>query len=205
MSHKQDKKRNLLIHSARTLIREFPQDLPTVDTICKRSHMAKGTFFLYFSSKEYLLNSLLEEEFQSFLNQVESQIQAHYQYKKLSSKEFSELFCEQLGQATLLLALWPHIYAISQKINKKSVVKQIFTKWTHRLIGRVSTLTPANHKRVSEFFFLILSGALLNEGLQIDISQGATLKHLSWALDEIFMDKKENKSENSGLNLYANY
>lgn len=70
-------KRKKIIDSARTLFAEKDIISITVDQIAAVANIAKGTFFLYFSTREELFLSLAEELFSEFFNDLYSRITGH--------------------------------------------------------------------------------------------------------------------------------
>lgn len=69
---KEDKKEKhqAIINAAAALFLE-QQCLPTVATIAKNSGQAKGTVYLYFSSKEAIFLTLLQQHYQAWFYQIE--------------------------------------------------------------------------------------------------------------------------------------
>jgi len=63
-------RRQSLLHGARTLYLQDPQQLPTVAAIAERCQLAKGTVYLYFKSKEEIFIALLEEEFEQLFQRI---------------------------------------------------------------------------------------------------------------------------------------
>lgn len=73
---KEDKihKHQAIMDSAESLFRQ-QQLLPTVATIAKNSGQAKGTVYLYFSSKEAIYLSLLMQHYQRWFNQISETVE----------------------------------------------------------------------------------------------------------------------------------
>jgi|GEM_PF-1834883 len=73
---KEDKihKHQAIMDSAESLFREH-QTLPTVATIAKNSEQAKGTVYLYFTSKEAIYLSLLMQHYQRWFCQISQTVE----------------------------------------------------------------------------------------------------------------------------------
>ncbi len=57
-----------ILEAAATLLMENPQQLPSVIRIAQASQLAKGTVYLYFSTKEEIFQALLEEKLMTMLD-----------------------------------------------------------------------------------------------------------------------------------------
>jgi len=73
---KEDKihKHQAIMDSAESLFRQH-KTLPTVATIAKNSEQAKGTVYLYFSSKEAIYLSLLMQHYQRWFQQISQTVE----------------------------------------------------------------------------------------------------------------------------------
>ncbi|MDD5772093.1 MAG: TetR/AcrR family transcriptional regulator [bacterium] len=73
---KKEKRRKVIIKTARKVFAKHGYFLTTVDMIAKTAGLAKGTIYLYFKNKEDLFFSLLEEgyvEFHKYLIEIKEQ------------------------------------------------------------------------------------------------------------------------------------
>jgi len=59
------------------------QHLPTVATIAKKSGQAKGTIYLYFSSKEAIFLTLLQQNYQQWFHHIEQTLTGSHQLSDL--------------------------------------------------------------------------------------------------------------------------
>ncbi|AIC95499.1 NADH dehydrogenase-like protein [Shouchella lehensis G1] len=66
---KKNKTRSAILHSAHTLFYENGFEETTVAEITKGAHVAKGTFFNHFPTKESILHALFEKQLLELLNQ----------------------------------------------------------------------------------------------------------------------------------------
>jgi len=75
---KEDKlhKHQAIMDSAESLFRQH-HTLPTVATIASNSGQAKGTVYLYFSSKEAIYLSLLMQHYQQWFTQITQTVEQH--------------------------------------------------------------------------------------------------------------------------------
>lgn len=69
-------KRSVILQAARELFLADDRQLPAVATIAKQADLAKGTVYLYFSTKEEIFLALLAEEFAGLLSEIRQYLQA---------------------------------------------------------------------------------------------------------------------------------
>jgi len=69
--------KTLIINSARTLFLEKGYDKTPVEEICELSGMAKGTFFYHFETKQYLVEYLLDVQFEEMMAQIKKVLQGY--------------------------------------------------------------------------------------------------------------------------------
>lgn len=69
-------RKQTILEAATSLFFENPGALPTVSEISKRCSIAKGTVYIYFSTKEQIFLTIIEELFTEFIKQTEGFILA---------------------------------------------------------------------------------------------------------------------------------
>jgi TetR/AcrR family transcriptional regulator len=79
-------KRSMILQAARELFLADDRQLPAVATIAKQANLAKGTVYLYFSTKEEIFLALLAEEFAGLLTAIRHYLQACVSSKKQDKK-----------------------------------------------------------------------------------------------------------------------
>ena len=84
-------KRSLILNAARDLFLVDDRQLPAVAAIAKQAGLAKGTVYLYFSTKEEIFLALLAEEFAGLLSSIHAHLHNNVGEKKLSKKQKHEL------------------------------------------------------------------------------------------------------------------
>jgi len=92
-ARRKEETRQRIIAAALELMQEKPFDQVTVEEIAERADVAKGTFFLYFPSKEQLLHAYMEE-----------MIEDVYEILEQLHPETAESQWEELRQVTLYIA-----------------------------------------------------------------------------------------------------
>ncbi len=68
-------KKELILKSARDIFSRYGFHRATIDMIANRARIAKGTIYLYFSSKIELFVSLLEKEFDSLVEKLRKSVE----------------------------------------------------------------------------------------------------------------------------------
>ncbi len=66
----------LIISSARTLFSEKGYDETAVEEICSLAGVAKGTFFYYFESKQYIVRYILAMQLEEYTDKLKEQMDA---------------------------------------------------------------------------------------------------------------------------------
>jgi len=92
-ARRKEETRQRIIAAALELMQEKPFDQVTVEEIAERADVAKGTFFLYFPSKEQLLHAYMEE-----------MIEDVYEFLEQLHPETAESQWEVLRQVMLYIA-----------------------------------------------------------------------------------------------------
>jgi AcrR family transcriptional regulator len=65
-------RRNDILQAARTLFLNDPHQLPSASRIAEEAGLAKGTVYLYFSTKEEIFLALLGDEFSCLLSEIKN-------------------------------------------------------------------------------------------------------------------------------------
>ncbi len=73
----------LILSSARTLFSEKGYDATAVEEICSLAGVAKGTFFYYFESKQYIVRYILSMQMEEYRDKLREQI---YTFKDAISR-----------------------------------------------------------------------------------------------------------------------
>jgi len=86
---RQDKaaRRNLILNTAEKLYLEDPSGLPSIGQIAQESGLARGTFYLYFKTKESIFLEILQRKYEIWFNFVSPTIK-----EKSKINNFEELF-----------------------------------------------------------------------------------------------------------------
>lgn len=89
-------KRSQILSAARELFLLDDRQLPAVANIAKQAGLAKGTVYLYFSTKEEIFLALLAEEFAGLLGAIQHYLQALPSGQKRPNKASKEKFADGL-------------------------------------------------------------------------------------------------------------
>lgn len=93
-------KRSLILSAARDLFLADDRQLPAVATIATQAGLAKGTVYLYFSTKEEIFLALLAEEFSGLLSSIHRCLSLLSSTKKPNKKLKQELAKELIATVT---------------------------------------------------------------------------------------------------------
>ena len=69
-----EQRRHTFLQVAEELYMEAPDTLPSVSQIVKKAHLAKGTFYLYFKTKEELFLEILEHRYQAWILALQQEV-----------------------------------------------------------------------------------------------------------------------------------
>ena len=109
-------RRQQILSAAAELFRTSDYDAVSVLEITHRCALAKGTFYLYFSSKEELFLALLDESFQSWFTELYERIPALTgQDMPARIQVFAELLTASLQEHDILLRLLPILHSVLER------------------------------------------------------------------------------------------
>ncbi len=91
-------KRSQILSAARELFLRDDRQLPAVASIAQQAGLAKGTVYLYFSTKEEIFLALLADEFSGLLLAIQSYLDHH---TKESSKRLSKAQKQTFAQGLI--------------------------------------------------------------------------------------------------------
>lgn len=161
------KKRRAILEAAKTVFAEKGYDAATLDDIALRAEFAKGTIYLYFSSKEELFLSLMEEEIGKFVDIVTKvRSQSSPPLERVSSlvrkvlthfeanKEFFRIFTPERGGLTekhhpelrqRILPKYREALSLTSKLMKEGMEKKEIREsdpmtLSHALTGLVNAM-----------------------------------------------------------------
>ncbi|MFZ6798433.1 TetR family transcriptional regulator [Undibacterium sp. Di24W] len=84
-------KRSIILNAARELFLANDRQLPAVANIANQAGLAKGTVYLYFSTKEEIFLALLAEEFAGLLGAIHGFLNASTNHKRTSKVQRQEV------------------------------------------------------------------------------------------------------------------
>lgn len=105
-------KRKEIIKAAREVFAENSYHQTSIKTLAKKAKIATGTFYLYFSNKEALINMIVDEVFQELLTAIKeerSQFTDGFDKLKASMDACSTLFVKEKNMAKILLVQVPSV------------------------------------------------------------------------------------------------
>jgi TetR/AcrR family transcriptional regulator len=126
-----DKRRETIMACALKLFEGKTFQNVGVADVAKRAGIAKGTFFLYFKTKEELFFSIIRREFQSWLDDMDRLFEDK---RNLTKEELLTLFAMVLGDRYLLAKL----IAIQYTVLEHNVGYSEILKFKHMMIERLT-------------------------------------------------------------------
>ncbi|MGI6686328.1 MAG: TetR/AcrR family transcriptional regulator [Bacillota bacterium] len=112
VKEKMAKKRAEIIKAAREVFAENTYQETSIKALAKKAKIATGTFYLYFSNKEALINMIVDEMFQELLNCIKKE-RARFTdgFDKLqaSMEACLKLFVKEKAMAKILLVQVPGV------------------------------------------------------------------------------------------------
>ena len=116
---KMDGKKEGILRAAKETLAEKSYKETSIKTITKKAGIAAGTFYLYFSNKETLVETVIEEMYQDLLDEIKKE-RSKYDYKfdklKASMEACLNIFIKEKHLAKILLLELP---VINNAFNKK--------------------------------------------------------------------------------------
>lgn len=118
-------KRELILNTASELFDRQPDVLPTAADIARQSHMAKGTVYLYFKSKEQIFLALLERHYQAWFNDIREALQD----EKPDIDQWINALCHYIETQPQFF----YLASLSSAIIEKNVEQTYLLKFRHQL------------------------------------------------------------------------
>lgn len=84
-------KRSIILNAARELFLANDRQLPAVANIANQAGLAKGTVYLYFSTKEEIFLALLAKEFAGLLSAIHGFLNTKANYKRITKAHRQEV------------------------------------------------------------------------------------------------------------------
>ena len=159
--------RRAIIEAAETLWREHGFDAVSVEDVCKRANVAKGTFYFYFPRKEYLLVMTV---FGAWMPRP-SEVQTLIDGKLTTAAALNELV-SQIGER-------------ARKLEKRLVLRAVEESFRHyREIGKLEGGERYMHQIYRPVFERGVERGEVDESWDIDLLS----RMLGWStIQEIFM------------------
>ncbi|RYH41073.1 MAG: TetR/AcrR family transcriptional regulator [Alcaligenaceae bacterium] len=156
---KEARSRNILAAALELFLVDTRQ-LPTVDSVARRSGLAKGTIYLYFSSKEHIFASLLAREWHELLSVVGDCFKSTHD-PQITINKFITEFCRYLSSHPYFLRLDSMGYALLEA----KLPSDEFWDFKNRFITDLE-----------------LVGSVIDRALSFDAGRGLQLVSRSYAL-----------------------
>ena len=112
VKEKLERKKGDIIRAAREVFAENSYQETSIKSIAQKAKIATGTFYLYFSNKEALINMIVDEMFQELLKCIKSEREkVTDQFEKLqaSMEACIRLFIKERSMAKILLIQVPGV------------------------------------------------------------------------------------------------
>lgn len=109
---KMKSKRERIIKAARELFAEDSYQNMSIKTIARKAGMATGTFYLYFTNKEALVDTVVKEmykELMSLIKEERAQYTTVFDKLRVSMEVCIKLFIREKGIAKALLKHFPEV------------------------------------------------------------------------------------------------
>ena len=128
-------RRQTILNAAMSLFRNDPQNLPTVQLIAKESELAKGTVYLYFSTKEEIFLALLETQYELLFSTLEKLLQ-----KATNDYDEIEVLIDQITEFVARNPDWLTLVSLSNNIIEQNIDFESISKHKQFLIGKVISI-----------------------------------------------------------------
>jgi len=105
-------KKKDIIKAAREVFAENSYQGTSIKVLAQKAKIATGTFYLYFSNKETLINMIVDELFQELLNSIKNErakFTDGFDKLKASMEACIKLFVREKGMAKILLVQVPSV------------------------------------------------------------------------------------------------
>ena len=156
ISEKDKKKRKeKILKTAWNLFKKTDGQLPTVSVIAQQSGLSKGTFYLYFKTKEEIFLQLYLHKLQEWHESVADQVNKCPE--NISEVEFAEIITDYVIQNPLLLKMGSLVRGVLEENTDEKVIVETKMQIA-QLLARCGQLTCQN-----------FSGVTLNQAIQIHL------------------------------------
>lgn len=112
VKEKLDQKKKQIIKAAREVFSENSYQETSIKLLAKKAKIATGTFYLYFSNKETLINMIVDEMFHELLKSIKderAQFTDGFDKLKASMEACLKLFIKEKAMAKILLVQVPGV------------------------------------------------------------------------------------------------
>lgn len=148
-----------ILQAARQLFLADDRQLPSVSAIASAAGLAKGTLYLYFTTKEEIFIALLDEEFSGLLEVIQHSFSGDSAAQRINAA-ISQMV-DYLDRHPEFLRLDAMAYSVLEQNLPDSVVRSFKVKLTQGLSA---------------------AGAMLDQGLDLQAGHGSRLLLRSYAL-----------------------
>ncbi|MDD2499002.1 MAG: TetR/AcrR family transcriptional regulator [Desulfitobacteriaceae bacterium] len=112
VKEKLERKKGDIIRAAREVFAENSYQETSIKSIAQKAKIATGTFYLYFSNKEALINMIVDEMFQELLKCIKSErekVTDSFEKLQASMEACIRLFIKEKSMAKILLIQVPGV------------------------------------------------------------------------------------------------
>lgn len=155
-------RRNDILQAARTLFLQDPHQLPSAARIAQASGLAKGTVYLYFSTKEEIFLALLGAEFDGLMRHIEHMLDLPQEKTgHFSIADFLHGYATYLAAHPAFLRLDAMSYSVLEQNMTEAILREF-------KLALVSQLTH--------------TGAKIDGALQLPTGRGVNLLMRTYAI-----------------------
>jgi AcrR family transcriptional regulator len=157
-----------IIEAATTLSAEKGFDGATMDDIAAEIGINKATIYLYFDSKDALIQSIAE---QLFAQEV-ADLQAAYESPGTATERLTAYYEALIADEAEMLPLMPLLYEFYARGLRREDVRAVIADFIHQLTELLATIieegiesgefAPTDARRAARSLDALLSGALLH-------------------------------------------
>lgn len=133
------KKREAILNAAQALWVSNTGCISKMDELAKKSGVAKGTLYLYFSSKDEVLLALHERDLSLFFDRL---IQRAGQPETIAIDEFVDMFIDSIQSSPTFLPLSSYCYGMMEKQIPQEPALAFKVSMSHRIGLAVQALKP---------------------------------------------------------------
>lgn len=170
---------NGILDAAESLFKARKGDLPSAIQIANAAGIAKGTVYIYFSSKEGIFLTLLERHLQKWLLDINKKMQ---QYDENSLEDICQYLISYWQQEPIL----GQLYRISDAILEPNVDDKFYFGFQTRKVNEIKRLVPTLQELNQD-----VSGKEWNQLLQKSLALIATAWIQSHPHNDIGVEKQD--------------